>query len=1096
VTSEYSRRQPERKRRGRADRTARARLLLKAQLGWIGGYPIAVEQGGVAWRVAEPGPRVIDRAAIAGATRAFKRLCGEHRRALPALVGDVEAWAHGVEVALEALKTLIHRGGELGDLLAAHPAAARGRRLAGALPMLAPLVAALSWVDLAAPDRFAGDLRILERYGEAFSRLSALAERDPIATCLRLVELARGEEARVAGLMALLADPDLASTPTSLGDYAQRIAGRLDGGGAALGARPAATIAPAVLALVDWLAAAAPAPRRAALRAIAVADVPRYLGRWRMIWAALEPAEALAARSREAQERAPRDHAKRCRKSLLWIPPAAPSPLTGAALRAAIVRLSAPDARPLVALVAGSADDDDMPVRIELLVGLAAELEHLDRAGVTGLRALFTAYLDAAPDRARAWRALVPLLVAPRFRAAIALADRLPPARWRELGLAMAELVAGGREELDVDAILRLAVLVAATGRPDLAVRHLPVLESHAVSAWSDGIRAALALAEDPDAFARLLERMTEGDGVLAAAVDRVLGATGPAGAPLVRALIADQETSRLREAAAWIELARAIRGCALSPLPLPAAGLEPPWAERYPASLRRALALADAAGARAAAERKLEPLFPDRDRLRREIAAIDQRLSGGPPHLVRRRANLVAWLEAPRPMTPERLRRLALEIERSARAAVLDRWIAAIERAVLAGFPRAFGVPAAPAWLASREHRAALVAAMRLQDDSKRLVRRLIAARAGEPPWDLRAEPANRAFLARIARKRVKIAPWLDGIGSIRFEDPSGALELSLEPDPLEVLRMGEHFGTCLSPGGENFYSAVVNAVDINKRVIYARDASGAVVGRCLLALTDAGRILTFHPYHHRGDFENMVRGFAGELARRMGTQVVAHGTVTPLVASRWYDDGPRDLTGRHEFLAEDSTFRDQLDAIAPDTLVGALEAQLGSLDGASLSLVVALPELDSRPELVVPLLPLLDRAPDVALEIRLRAVQLAERAGARDRIGPRTAEHLAAGLAERLAGGRVALEPIDRLAALAPERLLMVVRGARRRLRPSERDRKPLLSYAAGVAHRALGRPRRAAEELERALATTSDNNTREVCRAALREVNRPAR
>ncbi len=1089
--------QPERKRRGRADQTARPRLLLKAHLAWVGGYPTAVEPGRVLWQVAAPGPRVIDRAAIAGATRAFKRLLGEHRRALPALVGDVDAWRRGVQAALGQLKTLVHRGGEPGDLLVAHPAAARARRLTAARPALAALIAALSWVDLAAPDTFAADLRTLERHGEAIARLAALVERDreAIDTCLRLVQLARGEEGRVAGLMALLADPDLASTPTVLGDYADRIARRLDGGAAAIGPRPPARIAAAALELVDWLADAAPALRRAALRAIAVAEVPRYLGRWRMIWTALEPAEALAARSPEARERAPKDHARRCRQSLLWIPPAAPSPVTAPALRAAFVRLAASDARSLVALVAGCPDGDDMPVRVELLVGLAAELEHLDRRGAAGLRALLSAYLAAVPHPARAWRALVPVLVVPRFRSAIALGDLLPPARWRELGLAMAKVVAGGREELDVDALLRLAVLVAATGSPDDAARHLPALESRAVSAWSEGIRAAVALAEDPDAFARVLDRMTEGDGALAGAVDRVLGATGPGGAPLVRALIADGETGRLREAAAWIELARAIRGCTLPPPHLPAAGEVPAWAARYPAALRPALALADAAGARAAAERKLEALFPDPDRLRREIASIDRRLDNAPPHLARRRANLVAWLDSPRPLAAPRMARLALEIERGARAAVFDRWVAAVEQAVRAAFPRAFGVPAPPEWLTSREHRPALVAAMGLRDDSRRLVRRLIAARAGDPPWDLRAEPANRAFLARLTRKRVKAAPWLDGIGSLRFDDPTGALDLALEPDPLEVLRMGEHFGTCLSPGGENFYSAVVNAVDINKRVVYARDGSGAVVGRCLLALTDAGRILTFHPYHHRGDFEKMVGAFAAELARRMGTQVVAHGAVTPLVATRWYDDGPRDLTGRHEFLAEDSAFRDRLSTIAPETLVGALEAELGSLDGASLSLVVALPELDGRPELVVPLLPLLDRAPDVALEIRLRAVHLAGRAGAADRMGPRTAEHLAAGLADRLAGGRVGLDPIDRLAALAPERLLAVVRGARRRLRPSERDRKPHLAYAAGVAHRALGRPRRAAEELERALAAASDSGLREACRAALDEVSRGA-
>ena len=81
--------QPELKRRGRAESAARARALLKAQLGWVGGYPLSAERGLVSWRVAEPGPSVIDRAAIAASTRAFKRLLGEHRPALPQLVGEV-----------------------------------------------------------------------------------------------------------------------------------------------------------------------------------------------------------------------------------------------------------------------------------------------------------------------------------------------------------------------------------------------------------------------------------------------------------------------------------------------------------------------------------------------------------------------------------------------------------------------------------------------------------------------------------------------------------------------------------------------------------------------------------------------------------------------------------------------------------------------------------------------------------------------------------------------------------------------------------------------------------------------------------------------
>jgi hypothetical protein len=1079
-------------------------MLLKAHLGWVGGYPLAAARGRVSWRVAEPGPSLIDRAAIASSTRAFKRLLSEHRSALPALVGDVESWARGVEAALAALKAVVHQGAELGDLFAAYPApmAARARRLVAARPALAALLTALSWADLAAADGMARDLRILERHGAAFVQLMELVRTDPVDAALRLLGLARAEEGRVVGLMAALADPDLPATPTSLGDYVDKIQRRLDGAEISIGSRPAAVCAPALLQLVDWIAAAPAAVRRAALRAVAVASLPRYLGRWRLIWTALEPAATLAARSREAIGRAPSQHVFRCRASLTWIAPAAPSPLTAVALRAAITRLAAADARPLVALCAASPDDDDMPVRLELMAGMIDDLAHLDRPAVAAYVALLRSFLAASPDPARAWRALVPVLVAPRFRITLSLSDLLPLDRWPELGVAMARLVARLVDDgtLEVESLLRLAVLVAATGSADEALLHLPTLDGRGVSPWSSGIRAALALSASAEQFPEMLTRMTQGGGELALSADRILGVTGPGGAPLVRALVGDDETGRLHAAAGWIELAGAIRGCVLPPLELPAAGAVPAWAARYPAELGGALALAEAAGAREAAERKLDQLFPDRDRLRREIAAIDARIGDGPPHLARRRANLVLRLDKPRPLAAPRLARLAGEIERGARAAVFDRWVAAIEQAALAAFPRAFRLRAAPEWLTSRDHRAALIAAMRLSGESRRLLRKLVAARSGPPPWDLRAEPANRAFLTRLSRRRIKSAPWLDGIGAIRCDDDSGALDLTVELDPLEVLRMGEHFATCLSPGGENFYSALVNAVDINKRVVYGRDQAGAVVGRCLLALTDAGHILTFHPYCHRADFDGMMRRFAAELAERMGTRVAAHGKVSPLVASRWYDDGPTDLTGRHLFLADHSSFRDRLDEIAPADLVAALEENLGALDGASLSLIVALYEIEERPELVVPLLPLLDRASDVALEIRLRAFQLAEKAGAGDQLGPRAADHLAAGLEGRLADGRVELEPIDRLAALAPVRLLEVVRTARRRLRPGDRDGRPWLSYAAAVAHRALGRARRAADEYQRALDATSESGTshhdlREGCQKALLELNRAA-
>ena len=76
----------------------------------------------------------------------------------------------------------------------------------------------------------------------------------------------------------------------------------------------------------------------------------------------------------------------------------------------------------------------------------------------------------------------------------------------------------------------------------------------------------------------------------------------------------------------------------------------------------------------------------------------------------------------------------------------------------------------------------------------------------------------------------------------------------LAFEHDPLEIFQMGWHFSTCLSPGVFNFFSVFSNAADINKQVVYARDEQGRVVGRCLLALTEDGNLLTFEPYwRHR---------------------------------------------------------------------------------------------------------------------------------------------------------------------------------------------------------------------------------------------------
>jgi hypothetical protein len=89
-----------------------------------------------------------------------------------------------------------------------------------------------------------------------------------------------------------------------------------------------------------------------------------------------------------------------------------------------------------------------------------------------------------------------------------------------------------------------------------------------------------------------------------------------------------------------------------------------------------------------------------------------------------------------------------------------------------------------------------------------------------------------------------------------------------------------------------------VANAVELNKRVVFARDAKGRAVGRQLLALSGDGKLLGFHVYvslegqnaaHLRAAFGSYARDFAA----RCGLELGDKGEVERLFVSDWYDDG-----------------------------------------------------------------------------------------------------------------------------------------------------------------------------------------------------------
>lgn len=189
----------------------------------------------------------------------------------------------------------------------------------------------------------------------------------------------------------------------------------------------------------------------------------------------------------------------------------------------------------------------------------------------------------------------------------------------------------------------------------------------------------------------------------------------------------------------------------------------------------------------------------------------------------------------------------------------------------------------------------------------NRRLLQRLLRAHlSGDRGWRER-HPANAAFLAALAGRGVDAAAWLAAhprrypySGSPEGSPKrAGWVRLHLERDPVRILQMGNYFGTCLSFGGFNAFSTVTNACELNKRVAYATDAAGRIVGRKLIGINEAGDLVGFHTYASLPDeagnaaLRAIFRHYLGDFAARCGLRLADSGRVPTLFAEHWYDDG-----------------------------------------------------------------------------------------------------------------------------------------------------------------------------------------------------------
>jgi hypothetical protein len=253
----------------------------------------------------------------------------------------------------------------------------------------------------------------------------------------------------------------------------------------------------------------------------------------------------------------------------------------------------------------------------------------------------------------------------------------------------------------------------------------------------------------------------------------------------------------------------------------------------------------------------------------------IEDRLEGRPHDWMRTEPDAVAWADRVRAACPD---------------AKLDRW--------RAPFSMDFSYRPADAAREKRERRERDLAQTRellrglgvdVEPDPAALRAALEALR--NRPADPKKPPPDPRALEEIALnlERVRIAD------QAADSDYEGGLRLEVETDPFQVLFMGEYgFSSCLSLRGSNMWSAVSNAIDVDKCVVWARDPAGNIVGRRLIALVPEG-VVSYRTYTNRhglaldGFFERFLDAYAAHC----GTRVVHGPTSGPLLSDEWYDDG-----------------------------------------------------------------------------------------------------------------------------------------------------------------------------------------------------------
>ena len=185
---------------------------------------------------------------------------------------------------------------------------------------------------------------------------------------------------------------------------------------------------------------------------------------------------------------------------------------------------------------------------------------------------------------------------------------------------------------------------------------------------------------------------------------------------------------------------------------------------------------------------------------------------------------------------------------------------------------------------------------ALRILTDAyrnKRSFRRFLQAYLAGDKTFLLEHPATRQWFKK--HSELDESRWLGGFNKV-FEIRGARVTLSIEQEPLEVLKMGQYVGSCLGLGGVCAYSAVAVLLDVNKQVIYARNENGLVMGRQLVAVSKQNELVPFSVYPEvSNELQAAFRQYDQALADTLGLPLKTDldYEIELILAGHWWDDG-----------------------------------------------------------------------------------------------------------------------------------------------------------------------------------------------------------